>query len=707
MGRKVSVALEADVAGFIKGVLGADKAVDDLGDKVEKLDKELDKIPPDAAKAGAALKLLGGDVNSVGDKVSTLGEKNQGLAVLDAKIKQTRSEVKKLADEFVKTGDIDVFKKLGDAQGRLAGLQNVRKKLADALTPDNLVKDGEKAAEGFFRGILNKADDFGDDLAKMLPSALSGALSTPVLGPVIAAGLLAALLAAVDIVLASAGGLVLAAGAGGAIGLGIMGAIMGNPEVIKARWKTAIDGIKQEFVNDAQPFQQPLIDAAAQVQAAFGSMHLEQTFAKAATYLQPLVDGGLEFARYIGQAVNYLTENAGPEVKVIAEELPKIGQAIAEASKSISEGSEGGAQALKDLFGVIETVIAGLGGMIGFAEKAYEKLAKFRDAVIPRDWLFPPDTPQRLDNAARALGGVGDVAKSTTKDLEALSSEIPDAASQMDRWAEKMVDHVFGALMAVDQATLGFAESLTRLDESFEKNGKSIDIHTAKGQANREAVLASIQMNMQAYKSNIDLGMSAEEAAQKYDEGTASIEAQLRKMGVAKGDIDDLIGKYRGIPKRVDTDIAINGLSHAIDNLNETLRLLAGLHDKTVTVYYRTRGQSLNAPLAHGGIRRAASGMIIPPSDPGTTLVGEPQTGGEALIPLRGISQGRAMSLAQTVGDAYGFGVSTGRSSQPLALSIGFSGNASDPVAAMFQRLVYDQKVQLYVNGQRVKASRS
>src|SRR5262249_50383805 len=145
--RKVSVGLEADVAGFIKNVLAAEKSVDDLGNKVDKLDKELDKIPPDAAKAGAALRLLDGDVKNVGKTVNDLGEKNTGLAVLDAKIREAQKEVRKLGEEFAKTGNVDVFRKLGDAEGKLRGLKDVRKKLADALVIS------EQEAKGVFRTL--------------------------------------------------------------------------------------------------------------------------------------------------------------------------------------------------------------------------------------------------------------------------------------------------------------------------------------------------------------------------------------------------------------------------------------------------------------------------------------------------------------------------------------------------------------------------
>jgi hypothetical protein len=60
------------------------------------------------------------------------------------------------------------------------------------------------------------------------------------------------------------------------------------------------------------------------------------------------------------------------------------------------------------------------------------------------------------------------------------------------------------------------------------------------------------------------------------------------------------------------------------------------------------------AAYAHGGIRHAAMGMVLPPTNPGVVLAAEPQTGGEALIPLRGISRAAAGALMNVAGAGYG-----------------------------------------------------
>jgi uncharacterized protein YoxC len=733
MGRKVSVSLEADIAGFVRPVEMAKKSVDDLGDKVDRLDDELDKIPDDAAKAAAALKLLSGSVDDVGHKVTTLADKGVHLAALDAKIRETRTEVRKLGDEFVRTGDVDVFKKLSDATGRLKGLQDTRSKIKDALLPDDLPREAEKLAEGFFKRFASRAEEWGNKIGQLLPAGIAGALSNPIVGPILGVALIVALMAAVDYALTVGGGVILGAAGLGAVGLGIMGALLGDPEVTGAAWKKTLSEVKDQFLAASTHFREPLIDAAHEFGDALASIDMDKIFAQAAQFLPPLVKGAADFARYMGQAAEYLIAGAGPEIKVLAAELPKVGNAVALASKEIAGNSGGGAMALKDTLGVVELLIAGIGGLIGFSERWYATLVKINDALspIPHTFFLPPDLPPRLDNAARSIHGISVAANTSTQSLEEMLQQVNATTVSVDSLAAAMVNKLFTATMNLDQATLGVAESLTRVKKTLEENSKAFDKHTSqiainteKGQANREAVLGAVTANMQLYQAQVAAGMSSEDAAKQYDQNTAALEAQLKKAHLTQGEIDGLIGKYRGIPAKVDTDIAINGLTAAINGLADLIKMINGIHDKTVTVYYRTRGQSLNAPLAHGGIRRAAVGMVIPPSDPGTTLVGEPQTGGEVLIPLRGVSQGRAADLLNTAGAGYGLTVSAARggyAEMRSAGQMGWSGGGGptqleltlrvDPardtgIGSLVQKAFANQEVQVFAGGQPVQVRR-
>lgn len=707
MGRKVSVGLSADVAEFIRNITGAKRSVDDLGDEVAQLDRELDKIPPDAAKASAALKLLDGSVADVGKHINDLGDKGTGLSVLDAKIKMTRAEVRKLTDEFIKTGDVDTFRKLGDSRGLLEALTKTRKQLATSVIGG--IEDGAAGAAS-------------SPQLRQAAIAIGGALAIP---------------------LAAALGGALAGGASfGVAGLGIAGAVLGDPERFGFAWARVLNDLRVEFINASASFVNPTYATLASIGPLVDSWHLDDTFRNASKYVEPLVQGVEGFATSTIRGVNALVEKGDPAVRALSEGAIRLGEAGEHALKSIADGAEGGALALHDMANATALVVEGFGKIVQGAENAYQFVREhpFYAALATGGLSVPISIWTAFDNQTssltttqyglqKAAEAAGHAFNAQGEDLTLLTQKMSQATVSTDTLAASMVNKIFTATMNIDQGILGVAESLTHLQETFERSAKAtgkhsveLAINTKEGQANREAVFGAVTANMSLYQAQVAAGMSSEDAAKAYEENTRALEKQLRAAGLTQNEIDGLVGKYRGIPRQVNTMIAVDGLTKAINQLNETIRLVNGLHDKTVTIYYRTRGQSLNAPLAAGGIRHAAEGMIVAPSDPGT-LIAEPQTGGEALIPLKGISQSRAMSLAQVVGDSYGFTVSAAQgayagmrstggaawaagSAQPIAVTLAITGGSTDWLAQGVQRAFTEQKIQVYVNGVRVQAQR-
>lgn len=649
--RKVKVGLEADIVDFVGPVKVATKSVDDLGDEVKQLDRDLDKVTGDAAKAAVAFKLLGHEADSAADQMKNLGHQDMGLAVLDAKIKTTRGEVRKLADEFAETGDLDVFKKLGDSQGRLAGLKKIRKDLADSVTDG--VKDGigNIGNAGSFPGLQAAAMHVGAAFAVPLLAAIGGALTGAV--------------------------------GFGVAGAGLAGAFLGDPERFGYAWGQTLRGLKDEFIDASKPFKNDLYVAMAGIGPLVQSWHLDRILGDAEKFVQPLVTGVEGFSTGIVKGIGALVAKGEPAVHALSDSMIILGNASASAMSSIADGAEGGADALRDLSTGVGLVIRLFGGITEAAEKAYgfvhdhpllTAIPTFGGSVL----LSQISNVNGLTNELRvtALGAAmaamkaGDAFSAQGDNLSALTKQLNAANVSADSLAATYVNKLFTATMGLDQATLGVAESQTRLRETFEENAKTLkkhadqlDINTKQGQANRESVLASVTANMALYQSQIAAGMSAEDAANSYDDNTRALEDQLRKAHLTQGEIDGLIGKYRGVPKRVDTDIAIHGLTDAINNLDETLRLINNIHSKTVYVTVKTlgdnpKGQSHTGEFQrYGGIRHAAAGMVVPPSSPGTVLFGEPETGGEAFIPLQGITPARAAMLGQIAMSGYGYNV--------------------------------------------------
>jgi hypothetical protein len=690
--RKVSVQLEADVAAFVTGMTAATATTRQLANAVARLDRQLDRIPPSAALASAALHRLGDDANradlnvrglrdrtgeadrnlrrtpdaaasvaralrllgvegeGAGERLRWVGGGGDSLRVLDTHLASTRNEVRRLGEEFNRTGSIDVFRRLGESEQNLRSLELLRRRITGAV--------GDGAEDGVLDGVRSAA----------------GSPRLMHVGLLLGAGLAVPLLAAI-------GGAITGLVGFGVAGAGIAGAIMGDPARFKAEWSAAANDVKTEFIGATAVFAGPTLDAIRSIGPLIRSWDLGEMFADAAKYVGPLVRGVEGFASGIMRGVSAMVDKGGPAVEALSAGLDELGNAAGDAFESIADGAEGGGEALRDVLFFTADAIRLFGDLTEVAEDTYSFIhdhpiaSAFMSMGLSLPITLLDSFSDSADEAHGTISHFGESARTAAVDLAGLQKQLNATVVTADSLAGAMAGKIFDATMGLDQATLSWNRSLLAVGESLKENGRTLDDHTSKGIANREAILGAVTANMQIYQAQLKAGMSAADAAANYDVNTAALENQLRKAGLTQQAIDGLIGKYRGVPAEVNTNIALNGLESAIRSLERLIREINNIPDRTVnvTVYYHTKGQSLNAPLEKGGIRRAAVGMIIAPSDPGTTLVGEPQTGGEALIPLRGISQSRAMELAQVVGDSHGFDV-TARGARSYGFNVSADG---------------------------------
>lgn len=703
--RTVKVGLEADVAGFKEPIESAKRSVKDLDDKVEALDRDLDKLPGDALKAGAAMKALGGDIRGVGTNLNAMGDKSSALTLLDSRISKARDEVKKLVTEFEKTGDVEIFQRLGRSQGELNALKKIRKDLADSIGDGG--KEGASTFASFFQGGII-------DAFKSLPGPLKAA--------VVEAAIVAAVGVAAPVGAAINGALLAGIGAGG-LALGIVGQLE-NPQVKAAYTKLGQD-VKGQLTGSTGGFIQPLIQAAKILDTS-----LTKTISGLGPELNDLAQHIPTLAKGIGEMLERAApgfakalEAAGPILDRLGNKnLPELGKAFDKFFALMADGSEGASKGLDLIFLATETLIVGVGGLIDGFSHLYnlflapgEKVLGWWDELTGKTQGYGAKLEGLGPSAKAAAGEVGGAAedmKSKFADLDSQISDIDSAFSHIGKSVEsEFTNKLLNQMFALDDATLGFQDSLNKLDDSVKKNGRSLNIHTDEGLKNARALEAAVKANAQLYEQNVLSGMGAEKAADQYKKGTDELYKQAAAAGFNKQKVQDLIGKYDNIPNRVATLIATEGLTDALNGLSDLLRTIFKIPkdvSTTITTYFKQVGHPYiqesgksvpRAPggaYAQGGLRKAAVGMFIPPSDPGTVLTGEPQTGGEWLIPSQGISQGRAQNLLSMAGHGYGLSVAPAAApAGPVGVTINFAGDTNSAFATSFMRLVRTGVIQI------------
>lgn len=232
----------------------------------------------------------------------------------------------------------------------------------------------------------------------------------------------------------------------------------------------------------------------------------------------------------------------------------------------------------------------------------------------------------------------------------------------------KLID-VFNELngRAIDfaEAQIKVEGGLDRITESFKENGKTLDINTKAGRENKQAILDVIQASADAAQKKYDESGSIKDATHVYDDYIGRLKETLRKQGLSKTAINDIIAAYASMPTLVVTTVTANTLPAQIKLAAIEAKVLA-LKDRTIRisaqVYWTSKG--LHVPGGThlerwGGItEHAQTGLlrdaeIATPRSPARYAWAEPATGGEAFVPRRG-NTGRSLGILQHAAGWYG-----------------------------------------------------
>jgi hypothetical protein len=619
------------------------------------------------------MRLLGEGTGAAQARFDGLGRSTTTMQTLDRQIVHTRGEVKRLAEEFNSTRDA----------GTLVRLFNVQRDL----------KDLEKLKTSFGKAL----GDGGREGAKQTSAAMQGGLSTPVLGPVLVGAIVAAVAAALPMV----NGLLLSAVGLGGIGLGIAGQF--RDPAVHAAFAAMGHDLSDVLTATTVSFRKPLIGTAAIFGDSLKDALRSIDFTSLSGLVQPLARGFGGLVTEMMPGFNKALAAAQPILLEFAHMLPDIGRAVSDMFASFAKGGKGAAEGLRALEYILVGFIVTVGKVVEVGSKLFEWFVAAGDKIteLQRHFLtlipglsfladMLPNLWHGLANGSESVGALGRSftqlaanAAMTSDDIGKLINQMNTVTNTMDTAAAAISQKVFNQFMSVDQATLSWHQSLSALHDALVQNGHDIDENHEKGQANVQAIYAAVTANMQQYQAMIAAGAGADAATSAYDANTAALEAQLHKAHYTQAEIDGLIGKYRAIPDTVNTDLAVHGLTDAINNLGSLIAKINHLdgRDFGFTVTETDIRRQINEPgnFGHvqrfGGIRRAALGMIVPPRDPGT-LIGEPTTGGEANIPLRGISPPRAAWLGQTAMAGYGLDV-VPRGGRFVAAGTGRAGSAT------------------------------
>lgn len=502
-------------------------AAHDAGDKV--------------AAAGASAAAAGKAAEGAGDEWREAG---RDLGFLRRQAEQASTAVLALTLQLDRTGDValkgDIRKAKRSRNEALAFLKEI------APAPADVAEAAVPLGAGILDGVVKGLGSLG-------PAKLAIAGAGIAVAPLIGASIGAAVLGGVGI--------------GGIIG-GIALA-SGDPRVAAAG-KDLGATLLAEFGSQgaAEPIVAPLLDSIAILKASSkdAAADARAAFATIAPVLRPLTLGLAEATdRFLPRLTRGL-EGAKPVVRALGEIIPDIAEAAGDLVETIGEDSDGAVLALGALRDITVELLGGFGNIVYGLQQIYEWTVRSTESATSwaKELVGGGEAGQLI------VGGLNDYLKDHLGLLERSKDESNDFAGSVDNVGESAeesaakikslkdaIDELFGKTMSLDQANLSYKRGLDDLKDELTDGKRSLEENTEAGQENIGAILEQIQRIEDLRKAQADSNIGVDKANRLYETHIEQLRRTLLSLGYNKAQVNELIDRYKAIPKSVETTIGI------------------------------------------------------------------------------------------------------------------------------------------------------
>jgi hypothetical protein len=537
-------------------------------DEAKKTQKDLDKVSASTGKLG----------KSSSDSSKAIGKLSDELGI-------ARHELGSLALAFGKTSDaaerMDLAKVMRKQQ---AEIRNLAKN-------SNILKDffPEQETQGF---------------AKKFVGTITQAFSGIPIGPVLVG---AAVAAAPFLGAAISAGVIGGASAGGLIG----GVILASKDPrVAAAGKNLGTNLLSSLRKDADVFVEPLLRNIGKVEARFGLMNtrISHIFANSSKFLDPIVDGALNGIDGILRGIDSLVSKGGPVMASFGRTFDVLGNSIGDAFETISGGSDEAADALDDFTNAAAFSIQSTGVLVRTLTELYgavKYISPLGEKMV--DWLS--DESKKSQEAATQTGGLSQQLRAGVVVQDQYGHAIQTTGSKMATLEEQMRD-VYDVSRNLFDAETDAAEAFDSLKKSIGENGKTLDIHTAKGRANRTALSNLVGVMNSQYKAYVDVNGQGIKANGIASSNYNSFIKAAAGLGISKRAAQEYATKLGLIPPKKNTDFHAN--THDAEARAKALKAkIDAIKSKTVTVHVSVTGTERLDSAGHriGGYR-AAGGPV-------------------------------------------------------------------------------------------------
>lgn len=531
-------------------------------------------------------------------------------------------------------------------------------------------KSGDDSGKGFIKGLkkwfspsalgdLKKSGEFG---GSVFGSGLLGVLKTPVLGPAILAVVGATVLTVMPAVGAIAGTALIAGFGAGIAGLGLVFAA--KSDKVKTAWSKTIKSMGDDMELLSRPFEDTLVQMAAFAQRTFAKF--KPALDSAFKLLAPTIT---DFGDEASKAFEELEPSIQPVSEAFANVLDSLGPAMQSALKSTSQGLIGLANSVKENPDALADTVKGVGDFInttlGLITTLNDINGKFADLTggtslvtvtfkILQGSLGPlVGTFQALDAGLGLLSrwtkpiGAGFTYTATSADeattatgywtqgltaaqlaaigitgaTDGAGNAADTAATKYNRQkaaTDGLIQSMFrlqGLSLGLAGAEIGYQASVDDATASVKENGRTLDINSEKGRANKTALLAVAQAANQQTQSMLESNKGTAAAGKSAEAARGNFSRIAVQMGLSKKEADKLAASLIAIPPKKNTTVSQTGAGAAKGAVDALGRSLNGLpKTTTVNVYKNLIETTIDRGLVASGkgVPRAAGGLMVP-----------------------------------------------------------------------------------------------
>ena len=477
---------------------------------------------------------------------------------LDVQLAKTRTRVKDLENELVRTGD------------RATGRGSLRSRLNQERS---WLRELERLAK-------SAATKLPEDLALNIPTKLDFSSIAGEGRGIAITGLVGIALAAAPAI----GAIVAGAVAGTTVGGGIAGGVIAASADTRVR--SAFKDLVSEFTSEAfagGAFVGPVVEGLRILKDSFKGLNLDEALAKAASSVPILAQGIGDLVTNLMPGFNKVLDQSETFTKVFADGLSGVGWAISDMLGSLM-ATEGTIEGLHAGFILLEGAIGGTGNVLEFLGNVFhatvvggakvtgvledfvrglENVAMATTRVLSFNvigGIIPfGDDVHNLSNTIRGMNdslegiegvGWGAAGALAAVDKVVRESEDPTAAAA-ENWKkfndefERSIDLQADYLLS----QLDIEDGLQNLADLFEENGAVLNDYTQEGRDNERALIQMAQKMRAAYEKQTELTGATGEANATLEANHQRLLDQAEAAGISREAVELLIGALFRIPK--------------------------------------------------------------------------------------------------------------------------------------------------------------